>query len=168
MGRLGLGEVASQDGVLCIEAGLGQCGSWQVLLLTDNIKCACLSWLQGQGPAEPLWELGKALLLEEIVKGTLWVDAAPPWGTAECLVQCLPGQLSRAALCTTASLSSLIWCLCPLLLCPTPLILHTAARWVFLKCKLSLLSLCSKPFDGVFDGFPLPLQPSGSCRSGPS
>lgn len=63
VGRLGLGEVASQGGALCIEAW-DRVGSWQVFLVTDNIKFSSYHGLQGQGPAEPLWELEKALLRE--------------------------------------------------------------------------------------------------------
>lgn len=51
---------------------------------------------------------------------------------------CSPHRLSRMALCTTPApcLPPYFGALCPLLLCPTLLILLTVARWIFLKYKL--------------------------------
>ena len=72
LGSLGLGKVASPDGVLCTEAIWGQLGELAGTPGTGNIKCGSLSRLTRPGSCRDFVGIRKKhSCVEEIAKGTL-------------------------------------------------------------------------------------------------
>lgn len=148
---------------LCTGAGSGVV-SWQVLLacrLLTTVYEALQSLCKNQK---------KALLREGIVKGTLWEDASPPWGTTECPCAVLTWPaLQGGPMYHPASLSSLIWCPLSIVALPHPThSSHTRPMSLFKMLIGTLHPSVQNPLMESLMAVHATSKPPVSCRSGPS